>query len=88
MKRSGIEAVYPSLLDRAIVSANCQRFPFGMISPVRSFLPGVQSGASFIVVGVFESLLVDFARIPCCSKSWNALLSVSLFTASKYERSP
>lgn len=74
---------YPSLRDCAIVSANCHSFPCGTIPSVCSSRPGVHSVTSFTMVGIFESRLLERTMMPSSSKSWNAFLRVSLFTASK-----
>ena len=78
----------PSLRELAIVSMKDQRLPSGMIFPVAGSLSGVHPSASLIVEGIFLSLLLCSLTMPSSSKIWNAFLSVSLLTASKYERSP
>jgi hypothetical protein len=83
-----LDQTYPSLLDRAIVSANCQSFPSGMIPPVWLSRCGVQSTANLIVGGCLASLDLEMRIMPSSLNSWNAFFRVSLFTASKYESSP
>ena len=78
----------PSLRELAIVSMKDQRLPSGTIFPVARSLLGVHPLASLIVEGIFLSLLLCKLTMPSSSKSWNAFFSVSLLTASKYERSP
>ena len=78
----------PSLRELAIVSMKDQRLPSGTIIPVAGSLLGVHPSASLIVVWIFLSLLLRKMTMPSSSKIWNAFFSVSLLTASKYERSP
>ena len=68
--------------------------PLASILPVSTSRCGVQSGANFSRGPPCRKPLLllgpalDTWMMPSSSKRWKAFLSVSLLTASKYDRSP
>ena len=79
---------FPSLRDCAIFSIKSHNLPSGTMAPVFGLRWGVQSGANLARGRIFVFRLLAVIIIPSSSKRAHAFLSVSLLTASKYDRSP
>lgn len=79
----------PSRRLEAIFSVKThRRDPRARSSPVAGSRGGCQSGARRSRGGILVSLDLTTSMMPSSSKRWYEFLSVSLLTASKYERSP
>ena len=79
---------FPSLRDCAIFSMKSHNLPSGTMAPVCGLRCGIHSGANFARGRILVFRLLAISMIPSSSKRAHEFLSVSLLTASKYDKSP